>query len=230
VSFPTSPDGSSTPRPSVRSAGPVIIWLIAVSCGLAGCGGDVVAIALQDLRSADVAVRRRAVQTLFEARPADPMVVTALADALSDADGEVRRAAARTLGVLGTPARDVIPRLEQTLRDSDTGVRRAAAFALQQLAPESEAYRQELIAAMRAGDGGVIVALPKLSPRPDWALEPLRELLKDRRPGTRRLAIEALAELRFDDPTLRPALQRLAESDRDDRVREAAREALSRLK
>jgi HEAT repeat protein len=118
----------------------------------------------------------------------------------------------------------------QTLRDPDTGVRRAAAFALQQLAPETEAYRDELIAALRAGDGGVIVALPKLTPRPDWALEPLRELLKDRRPGTRRLAIEALAELKFDDPTLRPTLERLAQSDRDDRVREAAREALSRLK
>jgi HEAT repeat protein len=200
-----------------------------VGWGLVGCGGDVVAIALRDLRSSEVATRRRAVEVLFEARPADPSVVTALADALNDADGEVRRAAARTLGVLGPPARDVIPRLEQTLRDPETGVRRAAAFALQQLAPETEAYRDELIAALRAGDGGVIVALPRLTPRPDWALEPLRELLKDRRPGTRRLAIEALAELKFDDPTLRPTLERLAQSDRDDRVREAARAALSRL-
>ncbi len=207
-----------------------ISLLIFLGWGLVGCGGDVVATALQDLRSRDVSVRRRAVQTLYEARPADPQVVTALADALGDTDGEVRRAAGRTLGLLGTPARDVIPRLEQMLSDPETGVRRAAAFALQQLAPESEAYRQELIAAMRAGDGGVIVALPKLTPRPDWALPPLMELLSDRRPGTRRLAIEAVAELGFQDPTLRRTLERLAQSDRDDRVREAARQALLRWK
>lgn len=183
---------------------------------------------MTQLSSPDVEVRRQAVLLLFERHPDRPEVVVALTDASDDPDAEVRRWACRTLGELGRAAATSVKALEIRLQDPETAVRRAAAFALQKLAPESTAYRSELLDGLRAGDGGIIVALGTLEPRPTWAVPALVERLGDRRPGLRRLAAETLGQLGDGSAAVRQALAR-AQRDSDDRVRGAAAEALARL-
>lgn len=198
--------------------------LIAMS--LLGCGQSEVDRLLGDLKSADIATRRRSAQTLAERQRADDRIASALTAALSDADLEVRRWSCRGLGEIGASSAQAA--LEERLRDSETSVRRAAAFALQRIAPESTAFREEIVAAMRSGDGGVVIALAQWQPPPLWATPTLVELLKDRRPGLRRLAADALGQIKANDPQSASALER-ATHDADDRVREAASAALARL-
>jgi len=183
---------------------------------------------MAQLSSPDVEVRRQAVLTLYERHPERPEVVVALTDASDDPDAEVRRWACRTLGELGPVGQPAVPALEARLQDAETAVRRTAAFALQKLSPESTAYRAEILDGMRQGDGGLIVALGTLRPRPTWAVPALVERLGDRRPGLRRLAAETLGQLGDGSPEVRRALERL-QRDADDRVRGAAVEALARL-
>jgi len=191
--------------------------------GFGGCGTSDADQLLTDLKSADVKLRRNAARMLGDATSADDRTIAALTGALGDADEEVRRWSAQGLGAVGAKSSQAA--LEGRLKDDATPVRRAAAFALQRLAPDSTAYRTELLAAMKSGDGGVIVALAELQPPPLWATSTLVEILKDRRPGIRRLAAEALGQLAVDDPTVRAALEK-AQSDADDRVREAATKSL----
>jgi HEAT repeat protein len=193
-----------------------------------GCGGDPLADAVAGLSSADAAVRRQAAQTLYQLRPDTAEALAALRRGTDDPDPEVRRWCCRTLGELPAHAAAAVPVLESRLTDPETAVRRTAAFALQKLEPDSTAYRAELLAAVTAGDGGVIVALGTLEPRPEWAVPALIGRLRDRRPGLRRLAAECLGALGIDTPEVRQALERL-QADADDRVREAAAAALARL-
>lgn len=216
---------AGTPRRSAAWCA-LVIGLSTIS---AGCGDGRVSAALNNLTSADVTVRRQAAQTLFELRPPQEPVVSALTQAVNDSDSEVRRWVCRTLGELGEIASPSVPVLEGALKDSETAVRRSAAFALQKLAPESEAYRRELTEALQAGDGGVIIALPRLTPTPVWAVPTLVNLLKDRRPGARRLAAEALGEMGGPSPAVRTALETAAAKDADDRVRESAAHALQKI-
>jgi HEAT repeat protein len=183
--------------------------------------------ALDDLRHADPQVRRIAAQRLFETRPHEPPVIPALTAALRDVDPEVRRWSCRALGEL--PAQPALQQLEDVLQDGDVSVRRAAAFAAQRLSPESTAYRAELISAMKAGDGGVIVAVQALQPPAEWAIPTLATILKDdRRPGLRRLAAEALGILGSQSAAASTALEQ-ATKDRNDQVRAAAAAARARL-
>ncbi len=220
----TPPIAATRRRSTALCTVSILISLIVV-----GCSGGRIHEALTHLTSTDVQLRRQAAQALFEMKPQREPVVSALTQAVTDSDAEVRRWVCRTLGELGDIAAPAVPVLETSLRDQETAVRRAAAFALQKLAPDSPGYQQELTDAMLAGDGGVIVALPKLSPKPDWAIPTLVNLLKDRRPGTRRLAAEALGEIGIPSPEVQPALKTAAAKDTDDRVRESAAHALQKI-
>ena len=200
---------------------------LAFSLILVGCGQSEVDRLLDDLKSPDTATRRVAVQRLAEQKPPDDRVVSAFTLALADPDLEVRRWSCRGLGELG--AASAQNALEERLKDEQVSVRRAAAFALQRVAPDSTAYRKELLDAMRTGDGGVIVALAKCQPPPTWAADTLIELLKDRRPGIRRLAAEALGQIGTSTASAQAALEN-ATRDPDDRVRESATAALGRLR
>ncbi len=116
--------------------------------------------------------------------------------------------------------------MTEILDDSEWSVRLAAAFALLKIDPQSDAPHAVLIEAMRQGEGGTIVAIGKLGDRATWAVPTLTGLLKDQRPGTRRLAAEALTRI---GPAARDAASglRAALNDTDDRVRAAAQEALA---
>ncbi len=75
------------------------------------------------------------------------------------------------------------------------------------------------------GEGGTIVAVGEMGPAADWAVPTLTKLLQDRRAGIRRLAAEALGRIAAGNPEVQAALRRSL-SDADDRVREAAQQAL----
>ena len=64
-------------------------------------------------------------------------------------------------------------------------------------------------------------------PPASWAIPVLLDLTKDKRPGIRRLAIEALAEIAPAMEQPRKAFE-AAKRDPDDRVRDAAAKALER--
>ncbi len=191
-----------------------------------GCQGDDIGRALAELKAPDMEVRRKAVQALCARKSSDPRIIGGLCAALSDPDQEVRRWACRGLGENGSPA--VQTTLETTLSDPEIPVRRAAAFALQRLAPDSTAYRVEILEAMKSGEGGVIVALADWEPKPVWTIPTLISLLKDRRPGIRRLSAETLGHF---GPAASSAITALknATNDQDDRVRDAARGALEHI-
>ncbi|QDT55588.1 HEAT repeat protein [Caulifigura coniformis] len=193
-------------------------------CLLSGCGpgpGDWIS----QVKSSDVTVRRAAAERLAQAAPTSADTVTALTEAVADADPEVRRWACRGLGRHG--ARQAVTPLEQRLSDPAVAVRRAAAFSLQLVAPESLAFREELLAGMREGDGGLLVAIRGFEPPASWAVPVLLDLTRDRRPGIRRLAIEALGEIAPAMEAPRKAME-AARRDPDDRVREAAKLILNR--
>jgi len=180
---------------------------------------------LTQMKSTDVTIRRAAAERLAEASPTSIEVVAALTEAAADADPEVRRWACRGLGRHG--ARQAVTQLEQRLSDPAVAVRRAAAFSLQLLAPESLAFREELLAGMREGDGGLLVAIRGFEPPASWAVPVLLNLTKDRRPGIRRLAIETLGEIAPAMEAPRKAME-AARRDPDDRVRETATRILDR--
>jgi HEAT repeat protein len=199
------------------------IRLIAILLCLGGCSPGP-ADWLADLKSTDVPTRRSAAEKLAEKAPTSPEVVAALTQATDDSDPEVRRWSCRGLGRHNAAAS--VKQLESKLRDPATAVRRAAAFSLQTLAPESTGYREEFIAGMRMGDGGLLVAIKGFEPPATWSVPVLLELMKDRRPGIRRLAVEAIGEIAPAMVEPRKALE-AARRDPDDRVREAAAKALA---
>jgi HEAT repeat protein len=191
---------------------------------LAGCGAGT-ADWIQQLKSPEVIVRRASAEQLSDVAATSPDVISALRGAIDDGDPEVRRWACRGLG--RHQAAEAIPQLESRLKDPAKPVRRAAAFSLQRLAPESTGYQQEFLAGIREGDGGLIVMIKGFEPPASWAVPVLVDLTKDKRPGIRRLAIEALAEIAPAMEGPRKAFE-AARRDSDDRVREAAAKALER--
>ncbi|HVJ68660.1 MAG TPA: HEAT repeat domain-containing protein, partial [Caulifigura sp.] len=100
-------------------------------------------------------------------------------------------------------------------------------FSLQALAPETTPFRDELLSGMKSGDGGLLVAIRGFEPPASWAVPTLLELIKDKRPGIRRLAIEALGDIAPAMEASRKAIE-AARRDPDDRVREAADKVLDR--
>jgi HEAT repeat protein len=212
--------------PAARLLGSSRAASLLFALSLLGCGPSEIDRLLGELKSSDTATRRRAVQALSDPQRRDVRIAGALTGALADPDVEVRRWGCRGLGEQGVTAAQ--GKLEDQLSDPQESVRRAAAFALQRLVPDSTAYRKELIAAMKSGDGGVVVALASMQPPPMWATDTLVGLLGDRRPGLRRLAVEALGQLGANTREAIAALQRLNQ-DPDDRVRDAVTVALSRL-
>ncbi|MBM4320797.1 MAG: HEAT repeat domain-containing protein, partial [Deltaproteobacteria bacterium] len=147
--------------------------------------------------------------------------------ACDDADPWLREAAARTAGRLHLPR--LAPALSRLLaEDPAWAVRAAAARSLGQLGHEASA---ELL--VRAtGDGFAFVreasaaALGMLE-RPQQAVVPLLELLRDPIPSVRAAAAGALGRLQVRSAG--PALKAL-DADAHHLVREAAREAMARIR
>jgi HEAT repeat protein len=192
---------------------------------VAGCERDHSGRLLAELRSADVESRRAAARELGQLKPALPEAQAALEAAVADDDKEVRRLACFALGELGSAD---VALLTRALQDAELSVQLAAAYALLKLDARNQAAMDVLSQAMLMGDGGVIVAVTKAGPNAAWAVPTLTQLLRDRRPGIRRLAAEGLGKI---GPAAQPAFRLLhdAQRDPDDRVRAAAKRAIQAI-
>jgi HEAT repeat protein len=204
--------------------------IIGLICLLTGCGRNPVDELSQQLSDRDVQVRRHAAATLVEIGTTAKPAIAALSGALVDQDREVRRLASRALGQLGPEAKSSLTALCQSLHDDEMSVRIAAAFAIQELEPEEQTHTTVLIEAMKTGEGGTIVAVGKYGDKAVWAVPTLVSLLKDRRAGIRRIAADALGQIGPAAGAAEDALRQAIKKDADDRVRDAAQEALASVK
>lgn len=195
---------------------------------IAGCSADPLTTLRGDLKSSDAEVRQRALGELGAMGEAAGPAVGDVVPLIRDSAPAVRQAACRALGDIGKPAASKVPELETALVDETWSVRLAAAFAILKLDPTNAAPRPILNEAMTKGEGGTIVAVGQLGADAAWAVPTLVALLKDPRPGTRRLAADALGNIGEAAIEAVTALERAAH-DTDDRVRAAAEEAFNRL-
>lgn len=177
------------------------------------------------LQSTNPDVRRGAALELGRLGDASADAVPLLMTAAGDTDPDVRQAACRALGQIPSQADQSLPALRPALKDPEISVRLAAAFALLKLNPASREFVPVITEAMRQGEGGTIVAVGQLGASADWAEPTLIKLLRDARPGIRRISAEALGRIGPDADAI-AALQK-ATQDPDDRVRAAATAALS---
>lgn len=203
--------------------------VLAALCLLVGCRRDPVAGLIDQLGDADVTVRRAAARELAEMGREASLAVPALSDAIGDEDREVRRLAIHAISQVGPQAISFLSALTDALDDEELSVRLAAALAIDRLDPEEESHRKVLITAMRMGEGGIIVAVGQAGERAAWAVPTLIELVNDKRPGIRRITVNALEQIGPAAAAARDALKRVAEQDTDDRVRDAAKRALERI-
>ncbi len=205
-------------------------WLAAtLLLAIAGCGAEPVAILIGELQDDDVHVRRAAARRLadmgFEAAPA----ASALSLAIEDNDRDVRRLAIHAISQIGPQAVSYLPALKNALEDNELSVRIAAAIAINRIDPNEVSHQRVLIDAMKSGEGGIIVRVGQMSASAGWAVPTLIRLLGDRRPGIRRITANALEQIGPAAVTAKPTLERIAARDQDERVREAAQQALDRM-
>jgi HEAT repeat protein len=205
-------------------------WLASiVLLAIVGCGAEPpIERLIGELQDEDVHVRRTAARSLgdmgIEAAPA----VLALSKAMEDEDRDVRRLALQAISQVGPQSESYLPVLKNSLEDNDLSVRIAAAFAVNRIEPNDVSHQRVLIDAMKLGEGGIIVRVGQLN-SPGWAVPTLIDLLDDRRAGIRRITANALEQIGPAAVTAKPALERVATNDPDERAREAAQLALDRM-
>ncbi len=126
--------------------------------------------------------------------------VPVLVKALEHPQASVRRLAAETVGSIKPPAEDAVPALIARLRDSNPQVRAACLEALRQIGEPKEQVIDAIMSAM-----------------------------DDESPSVRETAVNNLRRMGRDAIKATPRLLKLKYSDSDERVREAAGNALSRV-
>ncbi len=189
---------------------------------------DTLAVLAPRLEDSDPRVRRSAAQTLARVNGQGlKPVFDALARALKDDDASVRKYAAEALGNI--PDERVIAPLVDALQDPDQNVRRSAARALGNI--DSEDVIEPLVAALRdeytRRDAAESLRRAGKQRGIDAAMEAMVADLGHHDPRVRSSAAEVLGQ--FKDRSTIPRLRRIAESDEDHYVRQAALFALAPL-
>ena len=185
----------------------------------------------------DARVRRYMALTLGRLKSA--AAVPALGDALKDPDAETRIYAALSLGRIGD-RRATMP-LAAALSDEDPGVRKSAAYALGALADPAaaDALREALhdeqvdvtwnaaVALARMNDPSGAEVLRSMADR-----EFVERASQSEDPATRTEVLVTAVQgiLLIEDKGSIPALEKLAAGDPDMHVRQAAIEALKKLR
>jgi HEAT repeat protein len=181
---------------------------------------------LRDLKSSDVAVRRRAAIRLEGVVDLSPEILPLLRAALNDPDGDVAFHLATALINAGAKA---LRQIDQALRDPDEGVRRRMAGALavaKRIEPETAPF---LIAAFRDTNPDVSASAARAFTKIGVSSLPLLQTaLHDKDPRLRRGACMATGDI---GPSARSNLQDLlrALSDFEPSVRYEAAFALARI-
>lgn len=164
-----------------------------------------------------------------------PEILDALARAVRE-DGEwrVRASAARSLGQIGLPARRVLPALSAALADESPGVRENAAWAFSDVSQDPDEVVSELLPLVDDPDKGVVEAAVRgilnLEALGIPADKTLISKAEDTDAKVQRRACFVLGAMGSRAVTAVSALERLAENATSSRVRQAAREALMKIK
>jgi vesicle coat complex subunit len=200
---------------------------LALCLALVGCG-DRVGKLIAELGSSDPATRRVAARALGVQTPPDDRAVAALTKAVADSDAEVRQAAIAALGQIGPAAKSGRPALKQALDDPAVTVRRKAALAIGRIAPTDESFQPVLIAAMREGDGRILLAVGAMGQDALWAVPTLIGLLSHQQAKVRSLAAHTLGRIGPTAGDAQPALEQLLR-DPNAAARGAAQDALDQI-
>jgi HEAT repeat protein len=156
-------------------------------------------------------------------------LVPALVLALKDRDARVRLASAVTLGRLGTVAEGALPALHASANDPEKSVREKIEQAITRIGNAGHNARKALemgLADLGNADPNVRASaasgLGSAGPGSAEAIPALVRCLSDREADVRRAAAGALGQLGPEAAVALPSLATLAESDLDERVRQAA--------
>jgi HEAT repeat protein len=203
------------------------VCLVAFFLVVAGCASERDKL-VAALERSEVEARRAAARALGEEREADERVVGALTKAVEDADAEVRRLSIDALGNFGASAKASLPALTHALGDSEPAVELRAALAVQKIEPGNPESQRALIAAMRRGDGRILLQVGAMGEKAAWAVPTLATLLSHEAPQVRAVAAQTLGQIGPGARTAEAALRR-ATNDSNVAVQEAARAALVRI-
>ena len=179
-------------------------------------------------------VRHVAAIGLGRLGPKAGAAVPALIDALQDEDDEVRGSAAGALGNIGSGAKEAAVPLCYALRDDCKQVKNAAVTSLCRLTEDAKAAGVPVLLSNLEEKDGVTrlwsaYMLMHMKSEAKKAVLPLCKLmLYDGEAGHRFYATILLAEMGSDAKAAAPALL-LAMKDEDQRVRDAAAEALAAI-
>lgn len=176
---------------------------------------------IEGLRDPSDDVRELATAALGEFGPRAYLAVPTLIAAVeTDPNAVVRRRAARALGDIGQAALPAVPALAAAVDDPDPGVRQQAIATLGEFGPQAADAVPALVAALQSDDvrrrAVAGAALTRIGP---VAAPALVGCLGHPSPTVRAKVATILG--RFDDASVRPALERLL-ADPDDEVRRAA--------
>jgi HEAT repeat protein len=153
--------------------------------------------------------------------------VPELSRALQAADPNVRQSAAYALGEIGETAAPAAPLLVQALADQNPGVCASAEYSLSRLGVAPVADLARVVAGpSQSGRDAALRELRRLQRSGRHVNQVLSELARSPDPGTRIIAIQAIAALHWPDPVSREALVR-AENDPVQSVRAAAARAMA---
>lgn len=180
------------------------------------------------LRHDDEGVREAASGTLSRmGAGAIPAVPVAL-ELLKDPDPGIRADAAGLLGCIGADAETAVPALTALLEEEDFGVLYQAIYALGAFGAAAEPAVAILAKLTAHEQAGVISArtLAEIGPAAKAAVPALVERLQDERSWIRSSAAHGLGGIGPEAAVAIPALERAAEGDEDERVRQAATEAI----
>jgi HEAT repeat protein len=202
-----------------------------------GGGGEMeradVADLIKSLGDADAAVRMKAIDALGRIGPDAKQAAPALLPFLGDPSAEMRGRAVVALGEIGPDAKESIPGLIKALGDTDASVRKCAVLALYGIGPESKDAVAALVKSLEDTDLTVrmnaALALGRMGPGAKDAVPALVKTLGQKEAGLRAVAADALGGIGPEAKGAVGELERLAEKDPQEFVRQYAHDALGKI-
>jgi HEAT repeat protein len=189
---------------------------------------------------ADPKLRLNIMEILSALGPAAKPALDDIVKGLSDADGEYAGDAAVALAAIGPEAAAAIPELRRLLADEKTnpGLRYAAAFALGRIGPAAKAAAGELRALAKSDDEvmATVAVWASLKVEPEdkslfeTAVPLLRRALRGDQEMARLEAAVAIGDIGAAASSAIPILELVSEDDPVKAVRQAAAEALKKIK
>lgn len=181
------------------------------------------------LSNNEVSIRKEAAMALGKIGNPTDESISNLIMACNDEDEEVRTEVAKTFGDLGPKAQEAIPALMKCLKDVNWTVRTASAQSINQIGRDSTTAIPSLIDALEDDDWRVRYrVINTLSEIGKDAIPSLQNKLASKNAIVRKGAIDALSEMKIDDPKIINSISFLL-TDKAEAVRGRAADALRNI-